>query len=142
MSWRGFWKSLFSTSHLNVRVEGEDQHGTSFVARLPYGEPLATKEQQEAFLRYAKQRLWVDKSVEVRTMRIVGACEVWDELQPTGKVSFRATLEDGRSLSGRMPYEGDLSLDPDFADIKKILADQLLVKTGQRCTQVHITGAY
>lgn len=142
MNWRRFWKSLFSTSHLMVRVEGHDAQGRGFVAKLPYGESLETPEQQAAFLAHARQRLRVDQGVTAQALRIVGACEVWEDISPTGKVGFEATLADGRKLSGRMPYEGDLGNDPGFADIRRVLSEQLLVKTGQRCVELHITGAY
>ena len=142
MSIASFFRGLFSDSYLKVRVEGTTENGAQFTAKIPYGESVRSSVEREAFLAHARNRIFVDKGLRVTTMHIVGACEVHPDLDIDGKVRFEATLADGRHLTGRLPYQGDLVQGGGLAEIRAQLARQLLVETGQRCRELRITGAY
>ncbi len=141
MSLLRFLKNLLASSQLRVRVEGTAQDGSTFVLKLNWSASLETPAEQADFLKHARNWLFVEKGIRAAQLRIVDACELHPDIQPDGKVRFEATLEDGRTLTGRLPYEGNLAT-TSMEELRTMIRRQLRVQTGQHCKELRITGAY
>lgn len=141
MSLLRFIKNLLASSRLKVRVEGTAEDGSTFVLKMDWSASLETPVERDEFLKHARNWLYVEKGIRPTQLRIIDACEVYPDIEPDGKVRFEATLDDGRKMTGRMPYEGNLAT-IDMEELRTMIRRQLRVQTGHHCKELRITGAY